>query len=55
MRVYGNKTELDIARVDTDIIAFMVEPEEVDDIVEYLVSAIIARCVYEFGASPKIL
>lgn len=54
MEVYGNQRDFDTARVDTDIVAFHVSPDEVDDIGDYLVSAIVTRCLLEFGQAPII-
>ena len=43
------------AKIDLDIVAFLVEEEELDDIAEYLAAAIAARCIVEFGTTPEIL
>ncbi len=57
MIVFGNsnKEKKNIARVDTDIVAVCVLPDEVNDIVEFLTAAIITRCLMEFGETPEIL
>ena len=56
MRFYGNKKQiLDVAEIDTDIIAFDVPEDEVEVIVDYLVSAIMTRSIMEFGETPVIL
>lgn len=43
------------ARIDLDIVAFLVEEDELDDISEYLSAAIAARCLIEFGTTPEIM
>ena len=56
MEIYGNR-EIDtrgIARVDVDIVAHHVSPDEAEMIAEYLVSAIVTRCLMEFGQAPEI-
>ena len=43
------------AKIDLDIVAFLVDEDEVEDIAEFLFAAIAARCIIEFGATPEIL
>jgi len=53
MRIYGNRGP-EVAQVDTDMIAFNVSPEELEVISEYLVAAIVTRCLMEFGQAPEV-
>ena len=56
MIVFGSQKEHngDIAYVDTNIIAFHVSEEESENVGEYLVTAIITRCMMEFGETPEV-
>ena len=43
------------AYVDTDMVAFHVDKNDVNAIVEYLISAIVTNCLTEFGETPDII
>ena len=50
MIIFGNqKADLGAAKVDKDIIAFDVRPDEVEAIVQYLTQMISHRAMMEFG------
>ena len=42
------------AEIDKDIIAFHVEEEDKDTVTEYLVAAIVTKCIIQFGETPEI-
>lgn len=41
--------------IDHDIIAFHVEEDESEHVIEYLTAAIYTRCMMEFGETPEEL
>ena len=43
------------AEIDRDIIAFHVDDEDRDTVTEYLVAAIVTKCIIQFGETPEIL
>ena len=56
MILYGKrKSNKNTATVCSDTIAFFVHEDEVDDMVEHILAAIIGRCLIDYGASPQIL
>lgn len=56
MYLYGNKPRIeDAAIIDHDVVAFNVSNEERDEIGEFLIAAIVTRCLMEFGQTPDIL
>ncbi len=42
------------AEIDKDIIAFHVDEEDRDTVVEYLVAAIVTKCIIQFSETPDI-
>ena len=56
MLVFPKKERnLDAATLDIDMVAFHVDEAEMEDVVDYLVAAIMARCMLEFGDTAEIL
>ncbi len=54
MEFYASKkVEIDAARVDVDIVAFHVGPEDVEMISEFLIQEICNRSLTVYGISPE--
>ena len=56
MNLFKNRqTNLRANEVDTDIIAFNVTEEDMDEIVDYMIASLMAKSLAEFGETPDIL
>ena len=56
MKFYGNRYMIikDIAEIDQDIVAFNVVEEDVEEVTDYLLAAIITKSIMETGMQPEI-
>lgn len=57
MIIYNkNKKRPEAGKVDTDIIGFNISPDDdIEHIIEYLISSLITKCLMEHGTVPEIL
>ena len=49
------ETKYNAAYVDTEMVAFHVDAEDREAVVEYLLTTIITKCIIEFEETPEIL
>ena len=56
MKFYGNRFMMikDAAEIDHDIIAFNVAEEDVEEVTDYLLAAIITKSIMETGMQPEL-
>ena len=43
------------ATIDLEIVAFHVNAEDREDVAEYLLAAIVTKCIIEFNEAPEML
>ena len=56
MEIYKNiNNRRQGSTIDLDMVAFHVHDRDLDDIIDIMMTAIITRCIMEFGEPPTIL
>ena len=53
--MFNRETKYNAAYVDTEMVAFHVDAEDREAVVEYLIATIVTKCVIETGETPDIL